>query len=167
MKPQPNQHKACKSTPRPSFALAMESQPKQEIHDMVLGQDPRRRICFRVVPRLTSLKRLGRHKALELRTWKHFSTTHIIYGPIHKHIQKKAIQSSSSCLPRRRSSVPLQRTSLWVPKSEKVSEPLQPFSRNLLTTLQTGELVFGVARIFASFNDTFVHVTDLRFVPTT
>lgn len=30
-----------------------------------------------------------------------------------------------------------------------------------------GELVFGVARIFASFNDTFVHVTDLRFVDTT
>ena len=29
---------------------------------------------------------------------------------------------------------------------------------------RTGELVFGVARIFASFNDTFVHVTDLRFV---
>jgi small subunit ribosomal protein S14e len=28
----------------------------------------------------------------------------------------------------------------------------------------TGELVFGVARIFASFNDTFVHVTDLRSV---
>jgi ribosomal protein S11 len=27
-----------------------------------------------------------------------------------------------------------------------------------------GELVFGVARIFASFNDTFVHITDLRFV---
>jgi small subunit ribosomal protein S14e len=24
-----------------------------------------------------------------------------------------------------------------------------------------GELVFGVARIFASFNDTFVHITDL------
>ena len=24
-----------------------------------------------------------------------------------------------------------------------------------------GELVFGVAHIFASFNDTFVHVTDL------
>jgi ribosomal protein S11 len=30
--------------------------------------------------------------------------------------------------------------------------------------VSTGELVFGVARIFASFNDTFVHVTDLRFV---
>jgi small subunit ribosomal protein S14e len=29
-----------------------------------------------------------------------------------------------------------------------------------LTILQ-GELVFGVARIFASFNDTFVHITDL------
>ena len=27
--------------------------------------------------------------------------------------------------------------------------------------VRTGELVFGVARIFASFNDTFVHVTDL------
>lgn len=28
-------------------------------------------------------------------------------------------------------------------------------------TIYTGKLVFGVARIFASFNDTFVHVTDL------
>jgi ribosomal protein S11 len=27
-----------------------------------------------------------------------------------------------------------------------------------------GKLVFGVARIFASFNDTFVHVTDLSYV---
>jgi hypothetical protein len=27
-----------------------------------------------------------------------------------------------------------------------------------------GRLVFGVARIFASFNDTFVHVTDLSYV---
>lgn len=35
--------------------------------------------------------------------------------------------------------------------------------RPLLITYP-GELVFGVARIFASFNDTFVHVTDLRFV---
>jgi hypothetical protein len=25
-------------------------------------------------------------------------------------------------------------------------------------------MVFGVARIFASFNDTFVHVTDLRLM---
>ncbi|KAK5997473.1 40S ribosomal protein S14 [Cladobotryum mycophilum] len=28
-------------------------------------------------------------------------------------------------------------------------------------SVRDGELVFGVARIFASFNDTFVHVTDL------
>ncbi len=34
-----------------------------------------------------------------------------------------------------------------------------------LTDSITGELVFGVARIFASFNDTFVHVTDLRYDP--
>ncbi|KAF1982284.1 hypothetical protein K402DRAFT_384960 [Aulographum hederae CBS 113979] len=27
--------------------------------------------------------------------------------------------------------------------------------------VREGELVFGVARIFASFNDTFVHITDL------
>lgn len=34
--------------------------------------------------------------------------------------------------------------------------------KNVTLGLQTreGELVFGVARIFASFNDTFVHVTD-------
>ncbi|ATY65138.1 40S ribosomal S14 [Cordyceps militaris] len=28
-------------------------------------------------------------------------------------------------------------------------------------SVRDGELVFGVARIFASFNDTFVHITDL------
>jgi small subunit ribosomal protein S14e len=27
--------------------------------------------------------------------------------------------------------------------------------------VREGEVVFGVAHIFASFNDTFVHVTDL------
>ncbi|KZZ94011.1 Ribosomal protein S11 [Ascosphaera apis ARSEF 7405] len=32
---------------------------------------------------------------------------------------------------------------------------------NLAPLASDGELVFGVARIFASFNDTFVHVTDL------
>jgi small subunit ribosomal protein S14e len=35
---------------------------------------------------------------------------------------------------------------------------------NSRLTGDLGKLVFGVARIFASFNDTFVHVTDLRFV---
>jgi ribosomal protein S11 len=34
----------------------------------------------------------------------------------------------------------------------------------ILVNRSPGELVFGVARIFASFNDTFVHVTDLRSV---
>merc|ERR1711975_139181 len=38
------------------------------------------------------------------------------------------------------------------PKQENVQ--LGPQARE-------GELVFGVARIFASFNDTFVHITDL------
>jgi len=28
-------------------------------------------------------------------------------------------------------------------------------------SVKEGEIVFGVAHIFASFNDTFVHVTDL------
>ncbi|QSZ35844.1 hypothetical protein DSL72_006966 [Monilinia vaccinii-corymbosi] len=34
---------------------------------------------------------------------------------------------------------------------------------NLGPSVREGELVFGVARIFASFNDTFVHVTDLSY----
>ncbi|CAA2987587.1 40S ribosomal S14 [Olea europaea subsp. europaea] len=38
------------------------------------------------------------------------------------------------------------------PKEENVT--LGPATRD-------GELVFGVAHIFASFNDTFIHVTDL------
>jgi len=45
------------------------------------------------------------------------------------------------------------------PKKEptkKVEEVIQ-----LGPTVREGELVFGVAHIFASFNDTFVHVTDL------
>jgi len=29
-------------------------------------------------------------------------------------------------------------------------------------TVREGEQVFGVAHIYASFNDTFVHVTDMR-----
>ena len=41
---------------------------------------------------------------------------------------------------------------------------LSPAEQWQLTDSTPGELVFGVARIFASFNDTFVHVTDLRSV---
>eukprot|EP00353_Schmidingerella_taraikaensis_P006066 CAMPEP_0185567750 /NCGR_PEP_ID=MMETSP0434-20130131/915_1 /TAXON_ID=626734 ORGANISM="Favella taraikaensis, Strain Fe Narragansett Bay" /NCGR_SAMPLE_ID=MMETSP0434 /ASSEMBLY_ACC=CAM_ASM_000379 /LENGTH=149 /DNA_ID=CAMNT_0028182045 /DNA_START=26 /DNA_END=475 /DNA_ORIENTATION=- len=39
---------------------------------------------------------------------------------------------------------------------ERVQEVIQ-----LGPTVKDGEQVFGVAHIFASFNDTFVHVTDL------
>ena len=31
----------------------------------------------------------------------------------------------------------------------------------LFVKVREGELVFGVAHIYASFNDTFVHITDL------
>eukprot|EP00039_Didymoeca_costata_P017892 m.331274 g.331274 ORF g.331274 m.331274 type:complete len:150 (+) comp16689_c0_seq1:58-507(+) len=41
-------------------------------------------------------------------------------------------------------------------KERKVEEEVK-----LGPTVREGELVFGVAHIFASFNDTFVHVTDL------
>ena len=41
-------------------------------------------------------------------------------------------------------------------KTEKVVENVA-----LGPQVKEGELVFGVAHIFASFNDTFVHVTDL------
>ena len=39
-----------------------------------------------------------------------------------------------------------------VQKEEQVSIGVQA---------KDGELIFGVAHIFASFNDTFVHITDL------
>ncbi|KWU42406.1 ribosomal protein S14, partial [Rhodotorula sp. JG-1b] len=38
---------------------------------------------------------------------------------------------------------------------------LEKQATSLGPEVKDGELVFGVARIFASFNDTFVHVTDL------
>ena len=34
----------------------------------------------------------------------------------------------------------------------------------ITVVLREGEQVFGVAHIYASFNDTFVHVTDMRCV---
>ncbi|BGP56644.1 hypothetical protein JCM8202_000169 [Rhodotorula sphaerocarpa] len=44
----------------------------------------------------------------------------------------------------------------------KNTAPAQPAAATQLgPNVAEGELVFGVARIFASFNDTFVHVTDL------
>merc|ERR1711977_193216 len=43
---------------------------------------------------------------------------------------------------------------------KKAARPAQE-NISLGPQVREGELVFGVARIFASFNDTFVHVTDL------
>jgi small subunit ribosomal protein S14e len=45
------------------------------------------------------------------------------------------------------------------PKKTATRAPQENIS--LGPSVRDGELVFGVARIFASFNDTFVHVTDL------
>merc|ERR1711941_204813 len=45
------------------------------------------------------------------------------------------------------------------PKKKTADRPQENVS--LGPQVRDGELVFGVARIFASFNDTFVHVTDL------
>ncbi|KAL7670452.1 hypothetical protein ACOME3_005387 [Neoechinorhynchus agilis] len=43
----------------------------------------------------------------------------------------------------------------------KNREPKSDQTISLGPNLSDGELLFGVAHIFASFNDTFVHVTDL------
>lgn len=67
--------------------------------------------------------------------------------------------------PRRKSSAVPPRTCSWVLRSAKVRfcHPRRYTTPKQQLTI-TGELVFGVARIFASFNDTFVHVTDLSYV---
>merc|ERR1711918_92058 len=45
----------------------------------------------------------------------------------------------------------------WAKKVKKVVED----TSSLANTIREGEVGFGVCHIFASFNDTFVHVTDL------
>merc|ERR1712054_212682 len=45
--------------------------------------------------------------------------------------------------------------------SKKVVKKPVEDSTSLANTIREGEVVFGVCHIFASFNDTFVHVTDL------
>ncbi|ORY18042.1 ribosomal protein S11, partial [Clohesyomyces aquaticus] len=45
------------------------------------------------------------------------------------------------------------------PKAKRVAAPQENVT--LGPNVPEGTLVFGVARIFASFNDTFVHITDL------
>ncbi|KZT03695.1 uncharacterized protein LAESUDRAFT_683551 [Laetiporus sulphureus 93-53] len=44
---------------------------------------------------------------------------------------------------------------------KKVKAPKEESAVSLGPQVAEGELVFGVAHIYASFNDTFVHVTDL------
>merc|ERR1712072_170957 len=59
-------------------------------------------------------------------------------------------------------SVPSTSTkSHMAPKKEKKAEDEGPKLSALAAQLKEGEIVFGVCHIFASFNDTFVHVTDL------
>ncbi|TFY64540.1 hypothetical protein EVG20_g5915 [Dentipellis fragilis] len=53
----------------------------------------------------------------------------------------------------------LNTTQKMAPK--KVKAPKEEATVSLGPQVAEGELVFGVAHIFASFNDTFVHVTDL------
>ncbi|KAH0450544.1 hypothetical protein IEQ34_021236 [Dendrobium chrysotoxum] len=43
---------------------------------------------------------------------------------------------------------------------KKIREPKEE-TVTLGPKVRDGEIVFGVAHIFASFNDTFIHVTDL------
>lgn len=83
----------------------------------------------------------------------------------HKYLPSSSLsvnfhKHQTSCPPRRRLSALLRRTSPLVPRYAKVSLPA-PLKSHGSTDGFAGELVFGVARIFASFNDTFVHVTDL------
>merc|ERR1712226_1085816 len=56
----------------------------------------------------------------------------------------------------------LQENSCWnmAPRKGK-RETKEEVQVSLGPQVRDGELVFGVAHIFASFNDTFVHITDL------
>ena len=53
-------------------------------------------------------------------------------------------------------------TDFWMTSSpKKVKASKEDNTVSLGPQVAEGEHVFGVAHIFASFNDTFVHVTDL------
>merc|ERR1712195_176812 len=47
------------------------------------------------------------------------------------------------------------------PKAKATAEDGEVIKSALAAQLKDGEMVFGVAHLFASFNDTFVHITDL------
>ncbi|KAK1414406.1 hypothetical protein QVD17_30150 [Tagetes erecta] len=74
-----------------------------------------------------------------------------------KQIEKKklllcSLSISAAAADRRLPSTAMSKRKVREPKEDNVT--LGPATRE-------GELVFGVAHIFASFNDTFIHVTDL------
>ena len=71
-------------------------------------------------------------------------------------------QIETSWHPERERRKPRKRSrSSWVLRSERARYQLQGFSFIRYLQVKDGEMVFGVAHIYASFNDTFVHVTDL------
>ncbi|KAF5374167.1 hypothetical protein D9615_008902 [Tricholomella constricta] len=57
--------------------------------------------------------------------------------------------------------IPKALSVLSVEPPKKVKAPKEENTVSLGPQVAEGELVFGVAHIFASFNDTFVHITDL------
>merc|ERR1712006_36651 len=57
--------------------------------------------------------------------------------------------------------VRLSTKSQMAPKKEKKEDDGEVKKHVLAAQLKPDEVVFGVAHIFASYNDTFVHVTDL------
>merc|ERR1711990_242207 len=59
------------------------------------------------------------------------------------------------------SPVPSNTESINMPKKEAKVKDDGEKQHALVAQLGEGETVFGVAHIFASFNDTFVHITDL------
>jgi len=46
------------------------------------------------------------------------------------------------------------------PKKAAAAAPTEPVENKLQIPNPTGQEIFGVAHIYASFNDTFIHVTD-------
>jgi hypothetical protein len=119
--------------------------------------------------------RLHRPLTARPRSHPHHSDAYHDIGTIVLHFQLPVSRNqTNSKWPLPRELPPLRRTSPWAPLSAMVCINYLHICRengmcgilfcNQSLTRVAGELVFGVARIFASFNDTFVHVTDLRFV---
>ena len=72
-------------------------------------------------------------------------------------------QTTTINMPPKKAARPAQENISLGPQVRDGNSLFSP-SKTVELTPASGELVFGVARIFASFNDTFVHVTDLSYV---